>query len=134
MGGTLSNAGHQQEGSWSGYVPTFEPWQAPIDWPLQNWSSHSSGYSSSGPVYSKRFGYVPSYMRTSRYTYARSTDGRTYKRTYSAEYPYRQVLKSVPAKQVVTSPGTNPNKAKTTGMDALVIQALKKQGILPAGY
>lgn len=122
------------QGKWDGKYPQGVRYQAPIDWPLENWNSHSAGFSPNGAAYGKRWGYVGSWMRTDRYHYARLTDGRTYKQTYSAEFPYRQVAKTVLKKQYVTSPGTDPNKPKYTGMDALVLQALKKRGILPQNY
>lgn len=97
---------------------------------LDNRRSHYVGISPNAAAFGKRFGYVPPYMRTNNYHYAKMTDGRTYKRTWSAEYPYRQVPKQVAAKLYVTSPGKNVNAPKLTGQDVLVIQALRKRGII----
>lgn len=78
----------------------------------------------------RSFGYVPPYLRTSYKRYAKVTDGRTYKSSYTAEFPYRQNFARLQNPQYVTSPGKNFNQTKLTGQDALLLQMLRRRGYI----
>lgn len=101
--------------------------------PLDNQASGTHQVGSISPancVYNSRYGYPGPWQRTTQKRYAKVTDGRIDKSTWTGEVPWYQNLRRLYPQLVVTSPGKGTvNKPQLTAQDVLLLQILRARGV-----